>query len=108
VYLRSNVANILEQSMHLLWTLQWPSLVAHEKVVHNLVQALFVNLFVVERNGKFLRAKSTNATDPVEVVLRIANNFSFHVLHQWNVEVDHDLNLRHVNTTREYGSSDDH
>jgi len=101
-------ADLVKERAQLFRGLERTHLVLHLVVVQDLVQISLVLLPVVNRNRDSLGAESARATDSVQVVLRVSDSLvaSACALGR-HIEVDHDLNLRDIDTSGKHIGSDD-
>ena len=103
------VSDLLEHASEVLGRLKHVHFVVHLVLVEDLLEVLAVLITVVNRNCDSSSAKSTRSTNPVQIVLRVTDPLVTSLADplRGHVEVDHNLNLWHINTSREHVCRDD-
>ena len=76
-------------------------------MIKDLLQVATIFLAIVERDGDTLGAKAARSTDSVQVVLSITSSWLSATALSRHIEVDHDLDLRDIDTARQQVCSDD-
>ena len=78
--------------------------VVHLVLVENLLEVLAVLITIVNRDCDSSSAKSTRSTNPVQIVLRVTDPLVTSLADplRGHVKVDHNLNLWHIDTSREH------
>ena len=77
-------------------------------LIENLLQVLTVIITVIQRNCNTLSTEATRASNPMQVVLCVSNSLSSILAYSLggHIEVDDDLDLWHVNASRQHVSCD--